>query len=166
MEVVGGVANIIAVVDLTARIGGYLVRYYKGARNAPKEIEQMQLSLHALNSVADELRRLIDDPRSSRLDATRSAALIAQGKACQTKLEGLDNQLRPENQGIFLRYPSLTFSWTSKRHFQLEMKKRRILSRGVRSMKWPFKREEAESVIQSLRDWQVTFTGALAVDNL
>ncbi|KAF8248636.1 hypothetical protein K440DRAFT_642057 [Wilcoxina mikolae CBS 423.85] len=145
MEGLGIAANVIAVVDLTAKTCTVCYHYAKSAKECPKTVALLQQELTAVKSSLDGLQDI-----SHRLD-----------EACKAAREPppLISQL-----STTLNECSETLSKLTQ---ELEGSRRNKLREKLRwQLKWPIKESEINDFIARLGRYQQTFQQALSADIL
>lgn len=141
MEGLGIAANVIAVIDLSAKACGVLYRYAKSVKDCSKSVEKLEQELLTVQKTLNGLRDIAD-----RLDAACQAEpppLISQLstalKDCETTLGALIGELEGRRRNKI----------REKLHWQL---------------KWPIKEPEVVDFVSRLARYQQTFQEALQVD--
>jgi len=138
MEGLGVAANIIAVVQLSAKIASICLDYSIAVKDAKKDITRLQTKVKELEEVAKDVQQLIDGPRGRKL--SMSQKLEQAVLRCCRQLKAVDKRLDPG-------------------------KKRKAMSRfGVRALKWPFESKEVDKIIRDLENCNATISLALQVD--
>ena len=138
MDGLSGAANVIAVVDISAKIASLCFQYSVAVKNAKEDIERLQRKVNDIKDVLGEVQQLLDGRGKTRLSATNK--LLDSLKECFLQLEELKTQLEPG-------------------------KTRKAMSRfGVRALKWPFTGKEVEKIVASLERYEQTFSLALQAD--
>ena len=131
-------ANVIAVVDISAKIASLCFQYSVAVKNAKEDIGRLQRKVNDIKDVLGEVQHLLDGRDKTRLSATNK--LLDSLKECFLQLEELKTQLEPGNT-------------------------RKAMSRfGVRALKWPFTSKEVEKIVVSLERYEQTFSLALQAD--
>lgn len=137
-EAVGLAASIIAIVELSAKVGKLCVQYSSGAGNARADISRLQTRLKDLNICLEAAQRLLNDPKNTALATSRS--LVDSLNACKTELVEVQDRLDPGS------------ARKAMRRF------------GLRALKWPFESKEISTVISNLEHYKQTITLCLQVD--
>ncbi|KAG4272704.1 hypothetical protein FPRO04_10446 [Fusarium proliferatum] len=137
-EAVGLAASIIAIVELSAKVGKLCVQYSTAAGNAKADISRLQTRLKDLNICLEAAQRLLNDPKNTALATSRS--LIDSLNACETELAEVRDRLDPGS------------ARKAMRRF------------GLRALKWPFESKEISTVIANLEHYKQTITLCLQVD--
>ncbi|KAF9778546.1 hypothetical protein IL306_003655 [Fusarium sp. DS 682] len=137
-EAVGLVASIIAIVELSAKVGKLCVQYSTAAGNARADIARLQSRLNDLNVCIEAAQRLVDDPNNPGLATSRS--LIDSLNGCRTELAEVQARLDPSG------------TRKAMRRF------------GIRALKWPFNSNEISAIVSSLEHYKQTITLCLQVD--
>jgi Fungal N-terminal domain of STAND proteins len=138
MDGLSGAANVIVVIDISAKIASLCFQYSVAVGNAKEDIGRLQRKVNDIKDVLGEVQQLLDGRDKKRLSATNK--LLDSLKECFQQLEELKTQLEPG-------------------------KTRKAMSRfGVRAFKWPFTNKEVEKIVASLERYEQTFLLALQVD--
>ncbi|KAJ5629423.1 hypothetical protein N7528_003080 [Penicillium herquei] len=139
MDIVSSISSVIAIVQLAGSLaqlcGGYIQKV-KGARD---EILTLQQSIEGIQGTVSDLERLLShDPQS----LPSSSQLVSTIESCLSDLQGLEAKLDP--------------------HGGKGTKMMRKV--GLRALKWPLKRGEVESMVQTLERYKSSFILSLQVD--
>jgi hypothetical protein len=138
MDGLSAAANVIAVVDISAKIASLCFQYSVAVKNAKEDIGRLQRKVNDIKDVLGEVQQLLDGRDKTRLSATNK--LLDSLKECFLQLEELKTQLEPG-------------------------KTCKAMSRfGVRALKWPFTSKEVEKIVASLERYEQTFSLALQAD--
>ncbi|PNP76563.1 hypothetical protein FNYG_09982 [Fusarium nygamai] len=137
-EAVGLAASIIAIAELSAKVGKLCVQYSTAAGNARADITRLQARLKDLNVCLEAAQRLLDDPKNTALATSRS--LIDSLNSCKIELEEIQDKLDPGS------------ARKAMRRF------------GLRALKWPFDSKEISTVMSNLEHYKQTITLCLQVD--
>lgn len=137
-EAVGLAASIIAIVELSAKVGKLCVQYSTTAGNAKADVSRLQTRLKDLNICLEAAQRLLHDPKNTALATSRS--LNDSLNACETGLAEVRDRLDPGS------------ARKAMRRF------------GLRALKWPFESKEISTVIANLEHYKQTITLCLQVD--
>jgi len=138
MEGLGAAANVIAVVDLCAKVASFCYQYSLAVKDAKNDITRLQGEVKSLRDVLGEVQQLLNGPDGAKLSASQK--LLDALKDSFSQLKTLDKTLNPG-------------------------KTRKAMSRmGVRALKWPFESKEVDKVINGLENCKQTVSLALQVD--
>jgi hypothetical protein len=138
MEGLGAAANVIAVVDLCAKVASFCYQYSLAVKDAKNDITRLQGEVKSLRDVLGEVQQLLNGPDSAKLSASQK--LLEALKDGFSQLKTLDERLNPG-------------------------KARKAMSRmGVRALKWPFESKEVDKVINGLEKCKQTVSLALQID--
>ncbi|KAL5614489.1 uncharacterized protein BROUX77_000326 [Berkeleyomyces rouxiae] len=137
MEVIGIAANVIAVVDLSVKVGSLCLQYAKDVNNASADINRLREEVASLQKVTEQVQSLLDKPNGERL--RNSHQLDAVLKQSYFHLDELDQRLESKP-------PRKLFG---------KLK--------LRTLKWPLQRGEVEVLVQSLRRYNETISWNLQV---
>lgn len=144
MDGVSLAANVIAVVDISAKIASLCFQYSIAVKDAKRDIEHLQKKVTNVKNVLEELQQLLDKQDKSQLHSTRR--LLDSLNECHQQLQGLKVRLEA----------------------QLEPSRgRKAMQRiGLRALKWPFASKQVEKMVASLEQYEHTFSLALHVDQM
>ncbi|KAJ4311649.1 hypothetical protein N0V84_010328 [Fusarium piperis] len=141
MEGLGVAANVIAVIDLSAKVTSACYAYLKAVKNAKTDIERLQGELKNLDVVLRGAERLVKGPESSKLQTMEQlkAALLEASSQLQKLMTRLEDK-------------------RGKGH--------KVMSHlGIRALKWPFESSEVDSIIQGIERNRNSISVALVIDN-
>jgi predicted RNase H-like nuclease (RuvC/YqgF family) len=138
MEGLSGVASVIAVIDISAKVLSLFFQYSVAVKDAKKDIERIQRKVTDIKAVLEKIKQLLDGRDKARLSTIHE--LSDSLKECFRELEELKAELEPG-------------------------KTRKAMSRfGVRALKWPFTSKQVEKIVSGLERYERTFALALQVD--
>ena len=109
MEVVGAIASVAALVDLSAKVASLLFQYSKDVRHATADIERIKSEITQLGSAWDNVKVLLDSPNGKRLAASQNFAVTL--KDSRSRLEDLKKTLDPGTGRSALRKVGLRLKW-------------------------------------------------------
>jgi hypothetical protein len=137
-EALGLVANVIAVVELSAKVASLCFEYYTNVKNARDDIARLRREADGLKAILKQVQSLLNGPNSAKLEASR------------TLRNGVDD----------------CFSQLADLEAKLEFGRRHQVMRrfGVRALKWPFKNEEVEGIMKDLGRCKDMISLGLQVD--
>jgi hypothetical protein len=138
MDGLSAAANVIAVVDISAKIASLCFQYSVAVKNAKEDIGRLQRKVNDIKDVLGEVQQLLDGRDKTRLSATNK--LLDSLKECFLQLEELKTQL------------------------ELGKTRKAMSQFGVRALKWPFTSKEVEKIVASLERYEQTFSLALQAD--
>src|SRR5258706_13588359 len=92
MEVLGGAASVIAVVQIAGKVWSLCWKYYSDAKEAKSDIERLMGTIQMMQTVFQQLEGLAKGPGAIKLDA--SNPLIEELKK---EFEILEKLLEPKN---------------------------------------------------------------------
>jgi hypothetical protein len=140
MEGLGAAASVIAVVDMSAKVGSLLFQYSKDVRNAKEDIGRVQLQVTSLKNASESVQQHLNGPDGEKLEASQKLRDALQ-QGC-SQLESLEQRLLPG-------------------------KRRKIMSRyGLRALKWPLDRKDIEKTIQDIGRYTQAISLALQLDQM
>lgn len=140
MDVVGGAASVVALVEISLKVLSLIVDYSIHVKSAKEDIARFRLGLEAFVKVLRSLHELAQNPEATNLVTFRSLAGPIQ--QCKQDLEYLQERLEPG-------------------------KSRKAMSKyGVRALKWPFERKELDNYMGIFERYKSTFNTALNADQM
>ncbi|CAG9987652.1 unnamed protein product [Clonostachys byssicola] len=128
-------ANVIAVIDLSAKVISWCYRYSKDVKNARADIEKLQQETNRLKIVAEDIRKLLEGPSGAKLTTVKRLSAAA-GQA-HSVLDTVDKTLSTK-KGL--------------RRF------------GLRALKWPYESKDVEGLLQELVRTREIFHLSLQID--
>lgn len=137
-EALGVVSSIIAIVDLTTKIGNLCFKYANAVKDAKADITRLQIQLKNLEATAQGAQALVNGESGSKLVTSRR--LLDSLNDCNALLVNLLARLDGDK------------SSKPMRRF------------GLRSLKWPFERQELDTIITHLERNEKSIDFALQVD--
>jgi len=131
-------ANVIAVVEISAKVAALCTEYISAVSHAKADIARLQSMAEDLNGLFKELNALLESPLGSKLEASqrmRRAVLES-----SQRLKELKAKLEP-GRG------------------------RKAMSRfGIRALGWPFTRKDVDKIIQELTHCKENINLAMQID--
>jgi uncharacterized protein YaaN involved in tellurite resistance len=138
MEGLGVAANVIAVIELSAKVASVCLEYSHAVKNAAKDIDRLQSEVTSLQDVLQNVKQLLDSFNSAKLSA--SPRLSKEIDGCKSDLTVLDQRLNPS-------------------------KSRKAMSRvDFRALKWPFESKAVNKIIGRLERRKLSISLAFQVD--
>ena len=135
MEVVGGVASIVTIVELTKEIVLWCGKYLHDVQHACHDIQRIQAKASALETVLLKLKdKFTNGPLS------KSEVGEAPFQQCSKDLSSINDRLNPQNQ------------------------KSRMRRFGLRALKWPLTNDEVKKEIHNLESWVTIFSTLLTYE--
>lgn len=144
MEAVGVLANVIAVVDLSVKLGIVCGEYISKACNAKEDIRKLKEESDALARIIGQIQDLLGDKssaKSHRRQLNASETFRQDVERCEKMLLELTERLDPGKNPSRMRMIG-------------------------KSLKWPFTSTEVSQNVDSLRHWRDCFLAALQVDHM
>jgi hypothetical protein len=138
MEGIGIAANIIAVVDLSAKVATLCFQYSKDVSSAREDIDRLRKQVEHLAAALRATQRLVEGTKG--LSLSTSQELVGSFRSCIVDLGRLEKKLDPS--------PLRT---TMRRY-------------GIRALKWPFNSKEVDQLLASLDRYERTILLGLQVD--
>ncbi|PNP76224.1 hypothetical protein FNYG_10433 [Fusarium nygamai] len=111
-EALGVASSVIAVVDLSAKVISWCVRYAQDVSHAKEDKKRLTEELTRLNLASVNARNLLDGPHGSRLKA--SHALLLATLDSQSELKRIERQLAERNGQGRVSFEALNWPFTSK----------------------------------------------------
>jgi hypothetical protein len=138
MDGLSGAASVIAVIDISAKIGSLCFQYSKAVKDAKDDIERVQRKVGDIERIQKDIKKLLEGPHKSRFSTTHR--LFDSLSQCLQELKDLKVKLDPG-------------------------KTRKTMSRfGVRALQWPFTSKQVDKIVSNLEGYEQTFGLALQVD--
>ncbi|KAH7108940.1 hypothetical protein B0J13DRAFT_320783 [Dactylonectria estremocensis] len=135
LEGLGIAANVIAVVDLSAKVLSLCFQYSQEVKNAKHDIDRLCDEVKNLKTSSENADQLINGPNGTKLQVSRELRFAV--KASKDKLEEVRKKLD----------------------------RRKTMSRfGIRALKWPFQSKDVERITQGLVHCREAISLALQVD--
>jgi hypothetical protein len=134
-EALGIASSVIAVVDLSAKVISWCVRYAQDVSHAKEDKKRLAEEVTRLHLASVNARHLLRGPHGSRLKTSHALYLAAVNS--QSQLRRIESQL-------------VEGSGQAKINFE--------------ALKWPFKSKDVQSVIQDLDRCTKAIYSALEVD--
>jgi hypothetical protein len=138
MDVLSVAANIIAVVELSAKVASLCAQYCSSVKNAKEDITRLQGVVENLNDVFKDCHNLLDGPHGPKLESSQK----------------LRNALKESS------------SYLNNLASKLELGRgRKTMSRlGMRALQWPFTSKEVDRIISGLKQSKENVTLAMQID--
>ena len=136
MEGLGVTANVIAVVDLSAKLVGLCVRYAIDVKNSNNDKARLMNEITALYSISQKAKDLLEGSHGARLRTSREFLdAIRDG---ESQLKQLKNQL---SAGIVAQGQAV---W--------------------QALKWPFESKNIDNIVQNLAKYTERISLTLQID--
>lgn len=142
MEGLGIAANVIAVIELSAKVASLCLEYSSAVKRAKSDIQRLLHELGTLKITLEGVRQLLESPNGGRLQTSQRLRDGLNGCSFQlTELEtNLENKLNAE-------------------------KSRKVMRKfGFRALKWPFESKDTDGIIATFERCRDTLSAALNVD--
>ncbi|KAF3919586.1 hypothetical protein ABW20_dc0103286 [Dactylellina cionopaga] len=138
MEPLSCAASVIAVIQLVTVIAKESKKYIAEVKDARAEIESLREQIKTSLLILQRVQILLENPVHEKLETSRQLndALLSRKPA----LEDLKAKLERTTAGKVMK------------------------KFGVRSLKWPLKKEEVEKIIGSLKEWERVIDLAIQLD--
>ena len=136
MEVLGGAASVIAVVQIAGKVWSLCWKYYGDAKEAKSDIKRLMNIVQTMQTVLQQVEGLAEGPGAIKLHA--SNPLIEELKQ---EFERLEKLLKPSSTKSIMR------------------------SLGHR-LKWPLKKEEVENTLHLLEQHKTTLIIVMNCDQM
>ncbi|KAJ4235454.1 hypothetical protein NW757_013525 [Fusarium falciforme] len=138
MEGLGVAANIIAVVDLSAKVATLCLQYSKEVSSARADIERLRTQVEHLEITLRAAQRLVEGTKGQSL--LTSQELVGSFRNCIADLERLEKKLGPNAA------------------------RPRMRRFGFRALKWPFNSKEIDQLLASLDRHEKAILLGLQID--
>jgi hypothetical protein len=136
-------ANIIAVIELSAKVASLCAEYSTAVKNARSDIKRLQNELSNLEAVLLGARKLLDGTDGPQLRTT-------------VQLKGALDEASSDLQKLSMKMEEKLNVGSSRKAM------RRF---GIRAIKWPFESKDVDNIIHNLDKHRATLSTALIVDN-
>ncbi|EWC46469.1 hypothetical protein DRE_04192 [Drechslerella stenobrocha 248] len=143
-------ASVAGLVQISVEIAKVCGRYLKEAKNARKDVKDIQDQATTTNTLLGHTKELLEGPNGARLSASRELGSALSD--CKVELEALQKKLEedfpPQVPGP-------------------EKRLNRLFSRiSIRDLKWPFTKNEVVEIVANLERMQQSISRALQVDQV
>jgi arginyl-tRNA synthetase len=139
MDGLSGAASVIAVMDISAKIGSLCFQYSMAVKDAKNDIERMQRKVGDITHILETIKQLLENQDKTRLSTTQG--LFDSLRQCLQELKDVKVKLEPG-------------------------KGRKTMSRvGLRALRWPFTSKQVEKIVSTLDGYKQTFMSTLEVDH-
>lgn len=142
MDGLSGVASVIAVVDMAAKVASLCFQYSVEVKHAKGDIERLHRKVNDTKNVLEKLQQLLDKQGTSHLSTANT--LLDSLQRCSQELKELEATLEANLEPSGHRKAIRRF--------------------GFRALKWPLMSKEVEKTVQNLEKYGHTFSLALQVD--
>jgi hypothetical protein len=131
-------ASVIAVIDISAKIGSLCFQYSQAVKEAKDDIERVQRKVGDIERIQKDVKKLLEGRHKARFSTTNR--LFDSLSQCLQELKDLKVKLDPG-------------------------KTRKAMSRfGVRALQWPFTSKQVDKIVSNLERYERIFGLALQVD--
>ncbi|KAF4341603.1 kinesin light chain 3 [Fusarium beomiforme] len=138
MEGLGVAANIIAVVELSAKVGKLCLQYSRDVSGARADIRRLHNQVEHLETALQAAQRLVEKNKDASLPI--SNRLLGSLQNCMDDLQKVEKKLEPNlARTVMRRY-------------------------GLRALKWPFNSKEVDQLLVGLERHEKTILLGLQVD--
>jgi hypothetical protein len=137
MEILGVAANVIAVVDLSAKISSLWVQYGREVKNAAADIERLRKEIASLQGVTKAVQDLLNGPDGKKLDKSQLETYLNE---CVLLLKILELKLTPR----------------TARKLRGKM--------GFTTLKWPFQSKEVDDLVRQFSKFVQAIAHTLQVE--
>jgi hypothetical protein len=139
MDGLSGVASVIAILDISAKITSLCVQYSIAVKDAKDDIERMQRKISDITHILERIKHLLDNQDETRFPTT--LGLFDSLGQCLWELENLKVTLGPG-------------------------KTRKSMNRfGFRALRWPFTSKQVDKIVSAMEGYEHTFSLALQMDH-
>ncbi|CAG9939393.1 unnamed protein product [Clonostachys rosea f. rosea IK726] len=137
MEMLGVAANVIAVVDLSAKISSLCVQYGREVKNAAADIERLRKEIASLQGVTKAVHDLLNGPDGKKLDKSQLETYLNE---CVLLLKNLELKLTPRTA-------------------------RKLIGKmGFTTLKWPFQSKEVDDLVRQFSKFVQAIAHTLQVE--
>jgi hypothetical protein len=138
MEGLGVAANVMAVIDLSAKVATLCFQYSKEVASARADIQRLHAQVKHLGAALQASQRLMESTKSQSLSTSQE--LVGSFRDCITELGRLEQKLSPRTVRTTMR---------------------RL---GLRALKWPFNSKEVDQLLSNLERHEKTILLGLQID--
>ena len=138
MDPLSATASVIAVIQMSEKVGSAAYRYVKGAKNAKSDIESLLDEIGGLKTFLENTQTLLESPQGSKLETSQDL---------NARLKKLLCELRRINQDL---------------EEKLAAKKNKILPAAF--LKWPFESSKIQEIVQKLAKFRGDIEACLQID--
>ncbi|KAF7952118.1 uncharacterized protein EAE97_001615 [Botrytis byssoidea] len=139
-EALGIVSSVIAVIDSSVKVASQCSEYYKNVWNAQVDIKRLQSETQELKAILEKVHSICNTGSSDGVRLQDPQGLRKGVEDCQEQLRQLEAKLEPRG-------------------------KNKLMSRcGIRALRWPFKSNEVDSIIEKLGYCKDNIFSSLQVD--
>lgn len=133
-------ASIAGLVGLSCEISYIVQEYYSSAKNASKDIKNVQNELEALSDVLKRLEYMLRNDREVKAFSafSSSSVLVTALQACHEQIKEISAKLKSSKHGSDCRI------WER--------------------LKWPFSEKDVKKMLDAIRRFTLTFQFSLTVD--
>jgi hypothetical protein len=131
-------ANIIAAVELSAKIASLCAQYCSSVKNAKEDITRLQGVVENLNDVFKDCRNLLDGPHGPKLESSQKLRNAL--KESSPYLNNLANKL------------------------ELGRGRKTMSRLGIQALRWPFTSKEVDRIISGLNQSKENVALAMQID--
>ncbi len=155
MDPLSVTASAIAILQLTTELLGGTRNYYKSARNAPKEVAELIDELTTFGVVLEHLKTTANNAKTTELQQDKASGSTSSPRS--------GNSL-PMLQKMMEGGAPLTICYDEMMAFKTRLTKNQ--SRVKKSLKWPFQKDEVQTVVYRLRNLKSILDTAISSDQL
>lgn len=138
MEGLGVAANVMAIIDLSAKVATLCFQYSKEVANARADIQRLHAQVEHLGTALQASQRLMENEGSQSLFICQE--LVGSFCDCIAELGRLEQKLNPRTARNTMR---------------------RL---GLRALKWPFNSKEVDRLLSNLERHEKTILLGLQID--
>lgn len=133
-------SSFIALIELGAEILALCHKYYQEVKDARETVDALVKEIKTLQEVLKQVEAVANTSMGSKLLATR--ATVELRDACLAKLKEIIIKL------------------------DVDKNKSRMRKLGLRSLRWPFKKDEVERITKAIQRYTAVFNFAISADIL
>lgn len=138
MEALGIATNILAIIELSAKVASVCLQYSKGVKNARADIDRLFTEVNNLENVAKSFHELLESSHADKLKISQQLFVTIENS--RSHLQELEQKLHSKTA-------------------------RKAMSRlGVRALKFPFQSKDIEKILKDISACTQTISLALQVD--
>ncbi|KAK6332563.1 hypothetical protein TWF730_004223 [Orbilia blumenaviensis] len=151
MEIVGGVASTVTLVEVAGKIGLLCAKYISEARGAKEDAERIMKETSVFSNLLKDVDSMLNGPAATYLKASKTLdGAVRDSRKVLEELQkdleqGLKGREKPKKPGIFGKLTKFV---------------------KIEDLKWPFEKKDALQIIENLRALNGAITLALQVDGI
>ncbi|KAJ6263478.1 Vegetative incompatibility protein [Drechslerella dactyloides] len=159
MEIVGGVASTVALVEIAGKIGLASAKYITEVKDAKTDAQRILKEAQIFSILLNDVNEKLAGPFGEILAASQTLK-----NALEESKETLQSLMQKLEQGLS-QYSDEGQTSPSK-HKRSSFIRKLVKDLKSPALKWPFRRKEVDKIIGNLRELKTTITLALQIDHI